>query len=138
MASARAMPPLPSTTDASSTSTTRPISIAFDAATGRQLWDLSIGTVQKGSPVWADGKLYVGEVDGKFYILQPGENEGKILDQDEFLNPDGSAVQINGSPAIDQRADLFVNPQCALLHQTQGKEGRARPASCRLLGRKTA
>ena len=73
---------------------------SFDTASGRLLWKLSLGTVQKGSPVWADGKLYVSEVDGKFYILQPGEKEGKILDRDEFMNPDGSAVQINGSPAI--------------------------------------
>ena len=73
---------------------------SFDAASGRLLWKLSLGTVQKSSPVWADGKLYIGEVDGKFYIVQSGENEGKILDRDEFFNPDGSAVQINGSPAI--------------------------------------
>ena len=73
---------------------------AFDSATGRELWKQSIGTVQKGSPVWADGKIYVSEVDGKFYILKPGENDCEILDKEEFLTTTGAAVQINSSPAI--------------------------------------
>ena len=44
---------------------------AFDLKTGTQLWDAELGTLQKGSPVLADGKLYVGTENGKFYILQP-------------------------------------------------------------------
>ena len=30
-----------------------------------------LGTLQKGSPVLADGKLYVGTENGQFYILKP-------------------------------------------------------------------
>ena len=86
---------------------------AFDSATGRELWKQSIGTVQKGSPVWADGKIYVSEVDGKFFILKLGEGSVEILDKEEFFNPDGTAVQINSSPAIaDGR--IFLLTQNAL------------------------
>ena len=44
---------------------------AFDLKTGARLWEKTLGTLQKGSPVLADGKLYVGTENGKFYILRP-------------------------------------------------------------------
>ena len=44
---------------------------AFDLKTGAKLWEHGLGTLQKGLPVLADGKLYVGTENGKFYILQP-------------------------------------------------------------------
>ena len=34
------------------------------------LWTKKLGTLQKGSPVLADGKLYVGTENGHVYILQ--------------------------------------------------------------------
>ena len=34
----------------------------------------TLGTLQKGSPVLADGKLYVGTENGKFYILRPSRD----------------------------------------------------------------
>ena len=43
----------------------------FDLESGKRLWERGLGTLQKGSPVLADGKLYVGTENGKFYILQP-------------------------------------------------------------------
>ncbi len=44
---------------------------AFDVNTGKQLWLHNLGTIQKASPVLADGKLYVGTENGKFFILKP-------------------------------------------------------------------
>lgn len=73
---------------------------SIDAKTGAIAWTKSLGTVQKGSPTWADGKLYVAEVDGKFYILRPEKIGCRILDQEEFKTTKGDAVQINSSPAI--------------------------------------
>ena len=43
---------------------------AFDLKTGKELWTKRLGTLQKGSPVLADGKIYVGTENGKFYILR--------------------------------------------------------------------
>ena len=73
---------------------------SVDARTGEIVWTQSLGTVQKGSPTWADGKLYVSEVDGNFYILRPGRTRCEILDREEFRTAEGNAVQINSSPAI--------------------------------------
>ncbi|HEX9726347.1 MAG TPA: PQQ-binding-like beta-propeller repeat protein [Vicinamibacteria bacterium] len=58
--------------------------VAFDLETGNRLWTLSLGTIQRSSPVLADGKLYVGTANGTFYIIRPGAEEGEILDQDEL------------------------------------------------------
>ncbi|MCU1265844.1 MAG: Pyrrolo-quinoline quinone [Acidobacteria bacterium] len=57
---------------------------AFDVANGKQLWLQKLGTIQKASPVFADGKLYVGTEDGKFYILKPSATGVEILDQDQL------------------------------------------------------
>ncbi len=55
---------------------------AFDLKTGAKLWDRSLGTLQKGSPVLADGKLFVGTENGKFYILRPSQTGVEVLDED--------------------------------------------------------
>ena len=52
------------------------------AASGRQLWSLKLGTIQKASPLLADGKLYVGTENGRFFIVQPGPDKGQMLDED--------------------------------------------------------
>lgn len=68
---------------------------AFDRETGKQLWQRSLGTLQKGSPVLADGKLYVGTENGKVYILKPSATGIEVLDEDAL--PDGS---LGGPEAI--------------------------------------
>ena len=70
----------------------------LDTANGKQLWDYSYGTECKGSPVWADGKIYVGEVDGVFHILKPGADGCEKLHRQPFRNPPGQ--EIDGSPAV--------------------------------------
>ena len=57
---------------------------AFDVNDGRQLWLQNLGTIQKASPVFADGKLYVGTENGKFFILKPTATGCEILDQDQL------------------------------------------------------
>ena len=57
---------------------------AFDVNSGKQLWLQNLGTIQKASPVLADGKLYVGTENGKFFILKPGPTGAEILDQDQL------------------------------------------------------
>ncbi len=79
---------------------------ALDAKTGRQLWKHKLGTVGKGSPVWADGKLYVTELNGRFHILKPGPNGVETLDNDVITvadateGPAGRYAELYGSPAI--------------------------------------
>ncbi|HSF18844.1 MAG TPA: PQQ-binding-like beta-propeller repeat protein [Vicinamibacteria bacterium] len=64
---------------------------AFDFSSGRELWQLKLGTIQRASPVLADGKLYVGTVNGTFFIIQPGPERGELIDRDEL--PSGSEFE---------------------------------------------
>lgn len=72
---------------------------AFDLKTGAKLWDRSLGTLQKGSPVLADGKLYVGTENGRFYILKPSATGVEVLDND-LLGSEQSPEPIIASPIV--------------------------------------
>jgi outer membrane protein assembly factor BamB len=72
---------------------------AFDIATGKQLWLKNLGTIQRASPVLADGKLYVGTENGKFFILKPSATGCEILDEDQ-LGTEALPEKIIGSVAI--------------------------------------
>jgi outer membrane protein assembly factor BamB len=61
---------------------------AFDFATGSELWTLNLGTIQRASPVLADGKLYVGTVNGTFFIIEPNADGAEVLDRDELAAGD--------------------------------------------------
>jgi hypothetical protein len=76
---------------------------ALDAGTGKELWRHKLGTVGKASPVAADGKLYVAELNGRFHILKPGASGAEPLDQDTLSVTEGSGsryAEIYGSPAV--------------------------------------
>jgi len=72
---------------------------AFDLKTGARLWEKTLGTLQKGSPVLADGKLYVGTENGKFYILRPSATGAEVLDE-EVLGTPQSPEAIVASPIV--------------------------------------
>lgn len=74
---------------------------AFDFSTGKELWRHQLGTVQKASPVVADGKIYVGSESGKFFILKPSQEKAEVLS--EVSMPTGSLgieEQIIASAAV--------------------------------------
>ena len=73
---------------------------AFDTTSGAQLWEMNIGTIQRASPVLADGKLYVGSVTGRFFILEPGRDGAEIL----------SEVQLG---TIEEPEELIASPAVA-------------------------
>ncbi|HUF48416.1 MAG TPA: PQQ-binding-like beta-propeller repeat protein [Vicinamibacterales bacterium] len=72
---------------------------AFDLKTGTQAWTRSFGTLQKGSPVLADGKIYLGTENGKFYILRPSATGVEVLDEDIIGDP-ADPDPIVASPAV--------------------------------------
>ncbi|HXW07009.1 MAG TPA: PQQ-binding-like beta-propeller repeat protein [Vicinamibacterales bacterium] len=82
------------------------ILFAFDVKTGRQLWTENLGTIQKSSPVLADGKLYVGTENGRFYIIRPHADRAEILDQD-WLGSEASPEPIIAAPAV-ARGRIYV------------------------------
>src|SRR5688572_18411856 len=84
---------------------------AFDAKTGKQLWQHTLGTIAKASPVLADGKLYIGtentgDAGGKFFIVRPHADKAEILDQDWLGTPQKSELII-ASPIV-ARGRVYV------------------------------
>ena len=82
------------------------IMFAHDAKTGARLWEQNLGTIQKSSPVLADGKLYVGTENGRFYIIRPLADKAEILDQD-WLGSEQNPEPIIASPAV-ARGRVYV------------------------------
>lgn len=72
----------------------------LDADSGNEYWRFNLGKVGKGSPVWADGKIYATEVNGSFHIIQPMEKEAKSLDSRQLPFNDKRFAEIYGSPAV--------------------------------------
>ena len=90
---------------------------AFEAATGKQMWHHTLGTIAKASPVLADGKLYVGtentgDAGGKFFIIRPQPDRAEILDQDWLGTPQKSEL-IVASPIV-ARGRIYVTSMDAL------------------------
>ncbi len=94
---------------------------AFDVTTGKQLWLQNLGTIQKASPVLADGKLYVGTENGKFFIIEPSATGAKILDEDQ-LGTEQQPESIIASVAVsDGRVFLVTDSNLYCI----GKKNRA-------------
>jgi outer membrane protein assembly factor BamB len=72
----------------------------LDAKTGEQVWKQTYGLNARGSPVLADGKIYVGEVNARFYILKPGPRRCTVLHEQFFPGEGGTGIEINGSAAV--------------------------------------
>ena len=82
--------------------------LAFDIKDGHQLWRKNLGTIQKSSPVLADGKLYVGTENGRFFVLGPRADGVDVLDEDEMPpGTDGKPSAIIASPAV-ARGRIYV------------------------------
>ena len=81
---------------------------AFDINTGKELWKQNLGTIQKASPVMADGKLYVGTENGKFFILKPGPERCEILSEN-LLGPEATPEQIIASAAVSNGRVFLVS-----------------------------
>ena len=89
---------------------------AIDLESGRELWNRQLGTVQKASPVIADGKMYVGTESGKFFILRPHVDRVEVLSevempisQDSFGGSQGTPEQILSGAAISRGRVFFMS-----------------------------
>ncbi len=73
---------------------------ALDAKTGQDLFSYNLGTIGRGSPVFADGKIYATEENGNVHILKPGADRFEALDHQHLTMPEGRHVEIWGSFAV--------------------------------------
>jgi outer membrane protein assembly factor BamB len=71
---------------------------AFDTGTGKPLWTLPLSSAQKASPVFADGKIFVGTDAGKFFIVRPHADRGEIVSSVELPNSTASCCGSEGTP----------------------------------------
>jgi outer membrane protein assembly factor BamB len=101
---------------------------AFDAASGERQWTLNLGTIQRASPVLADGKLYVGTQTGKFYILRPRADGCEILSAQQ-LGTETEPEEIYASAAISRGRVFFVTTHA--LYSFGKKSGASSPAAKR-------
>lgn len=100
----------------------------FDAKTGEENWKFRFGRGElRGSPVFADGKIYSGEVSARFHILEPGKTKCKKLDSKVFLGADGVDVEVNGSPAIANGCVYFSTSEETLCLGKKGNKPAAEP-----------
>ena len=91
--------------------------IAVDLKTGKPVWREVLGTIAKASPVYADGKLYIGtentgDAGGKFYIVKPTAEKAVILDQDWLGTPQKSELII--AAPIVARGRVYVTSMDSL------------------------
>jgi outer membrane protein assembly factor BamB len=89
---------------------------SYDTQTGKQVWELALGSAQKASPVLADGKIYVGTDGGSFYIIKPGAEKAEILSRVELPNStnsccgsEGTPEQVLGNAAISRGRIFFMS-----------------------------
>lgn len=81
---------------------------AFSPRDGERLWVRNLGTIQRASPVLADGKLYVGTANGRFFILRPGPDGVEVLDED-LLGAEGGPEEIIASAAVSDGVVYVVS-----------------------------
>jgi outer membrane protein assembly factor BamB len=84
----------------------------LDANTGKKLWKRPhvYGRNSMGSPVWADGKIFVNPVQTDFIVLKDDGAKATVLHDQFFPSPDNSTVdvELNGSPTVANGKIFFL------------------------------
>jgi outer membrane protein assembly factor BamB len=89
---------------------------AVDAQTGEKITQrqgISLGTINFASPVFADGRIYHAEQNGRFYILEPDEKLGlkRFTRESRVIFPSGD--ECRASPVISH-GRLYIQSTGAL------------------------
>jgi outer membrane protein assembly factor BamB len=84
----------------------------LDAKTGQVYWTFDMESAMWGSPMWADGKVYVTDEDGDVRIFADDKEMKKLSPEDDHLNL-GSAsfcspVFVNGILYLSDRDTLYA------------------------------
>jgi outer membrane protein assembly factor BamB len=78
---------------------------------GVELWRQGYGKSAKGSPVWADGKIYATAVEGKMCILTPGDTECTVKSVTLRSKTPGTVLSINGGPSVADGHVFFMTSE---------------------------
>lgn len=102
--------------------------IAFDSKNGDRLWTYPLGSVGKGSPVYADGKIYVMEVNGRIHIIKADRNGAEKLSLVQLPAVDGLGFDpIYASPAIANGRVYFVTRDRTICIAKEGAKAASDP-----------
>lgn len=93
--------------------------VIYDAATGKELERKTLGRTGRGSPVYADGKIYCCTNEGMYYTLLPDAKRLKILAKVR-LNQE----EVNSSPVIADGRIYISSNECLYCI---GDPGKAKP-----------
>ena len=98
---------------------------AYDIETGKELWTQPLGTSQKAPPVMADGKIFVGSENGKFFIVRPHADRAEILSEVELPVSTNSIGGSEGPPSRCSPARQFraaASSSCRATRSTRSAE----------------
>ncbi len=79
----------------------------IDAKTGKELWQHDMFAAIWGSPLVADGKVYLGDEDGDVVIMQAGKEKKLIAEVNMGSSVYSSPVPANGALLIMNRNQLY-------------------------------
>jgi outer membrane protein assembly factor BamB len=80
----------------------------FDAISGKKHWQFVAGRIGKGSPVWADGKIYLTTANGTFVILEDKGDSCEKIDAFDFNTGGEEGIEIFSSPAVADGRIAFL------------------------------
>jgi hypothetical protein len=80
----------------------------IDAKTGQAYWTHDMFAAIWGSPLLADGKLYLGDEDGDIVIMQPGKTLKVLGEMNMGSSVYSSPVPSNGTLFISNRNQLYA------------------------------
>ncbi|MCY2964906.1 MAG: pyrrolo-quinoline quinone, partial [Planctomycetota bacterium] len=96
---------------------------AFNPADGQEVGKkLRLGREIFGSPVYGDGKMYLGEANGIFYIIQPGPDGPTILHKQRL-----EGENIRGSASISHGRVYFATNSALYCLGTKDAQPSADP-----------
>jgi outer membrane protein assembly factor BamB len=80
----------------------------LDARTGKPLWAFDLNSPVWGSPLVADGKVYLGDADGDLAVFKAGPEMKKLAMNDMADSVYGTPVPANGVLYVMTRSQLFA------------------------------
>jgi outer membrane protein assembly factor BamB len=96
-----------------------------DATTGEKIGRrFSVGTMGRASPLYADGKIYYTEANGRWWILKPDEKAGvKVQAKGNF----GTGEECNASPIASYGRVYVVTSEATYCFADATKQPSAEP-----------
>src|SRR5262249_45726609 len=101
--------------------------VGFDANDGKVLWRYSYGTVARGAPLVADGKLFIFDVQGALSILKlNGRKRPEELDKINFKPKSGrGGTETHGTPiAVNGRLYFCTRDFTYCVGGAEGRVGK--------------